>query len=137
ERAIEFRTGGKDWRCDLKTYALTELKDRQAPAEVTSTTAPSQPQRAFGGARGAFGGGRGGSSRSPDGKWTASIKDHNVVVRGADSDQETQLSKDGREGLDYGMLSWSPDSKTLVAFQIEPGENKEVYLVESSPRGGG
>ena len=25
-------------------------------------------------------------------------------------------------------LEWSPDSKTLVAFRIEPGERKEVYL---------
>ena len=33
------------------------------------------------------------------------------------------------------MLSWSPDSKTLVAFRIEPGERKEVHLVESSPAG--
>jgi Tol biopolymer transport system component len=32
---------------------------------------------------------------------------------------------------------WSPDSKTLVAFRIEPGEQKEVYLVESSPKAGG
>jgi dipeptidyl aminopeptidase/acylaminoacyl peptidase len=35
------------------------------------------------------------------------------------------------------MLDWSPDSKTLVAFRIERGENKEVHLIESSPRGGG
>ncbi|MBW8883889.1 MAG: prolyl oligopeptidase family serine peptidase, partial [Planctomycetia bacterium] len=91
------------------------------------------PQRGLGGGRG----GRGGSSRSPDAKWTASIKDHNVAIRGADSDKEIQLSKDGQEGLEYGMLSWAPDSKTLVAFRIEPGDNKEVYLVESSPRGGG
>ena len=28
----------------------------------------------------------------------------------------------------YGSLEWSPDSKTLVAFRIEPGERKEVYL---------
>ena len=35
------------------------------------------------------------------------------------------------------MLSWSPDSKALVAFRIEPGDNKEVHLIESSPRGGG
>ena len=35
------------------------------------------------------------------------------------------------------MLQWSPDSKSLVAFRIEPGDDKEVYLVESSPAGGG
>ncbi len=30
-----------------------------------------------------------------------------------------------------------PDSKTLVAWRIEPGDGKEVYLIESSPTGGG
>jgi dipeptidyl aminopeptidase/acylaminoacyl peptidase len=134
EHTIEFRSGGKDWRCDLKTYSLMELNDRKAPqVDAPASNSASQPQRSFGGGRG----GRGGSSQSPDGKWTAAIKDHNVIIRAADSDREISLSKDGREGLAYGMLNWSPDSKTLVAFRIEPGENKEVYLVESSPRGGG
>jgi hypothetical protein len=41
------------------------------------------------------------------------------------------------EGLAYARFTWSPDSKTLVAFRTEPGERKEVYLVESSPRDGG
>ena len=54
-----------------------------------------------------------------------------------DDGKELKLSQDGREGLAYGNLEWSPDSKTIVAFRIEPGERKEVYLVESSPAGGG
>ena len=37
----------------------------------------------------------------------------------------------------YGRRSWAPDSKTLAAFRIEPGEDKEVYLIQSSPPGGG
>ena len=51
--------------------------------------------------------------------------------------EEIRLSTDGKAGLAYGRLSWSPDSKTLVAFRIEPGERKEVYLIQSSPPGGG
>ena len=166
--------GGKDWRCDLKTFKLTELKDRQPAVQGTSaptpratnsrisrTTGPEteltfvnrtsgeieifwlntqghaepmersapgqrKSQHTFAGhvweavsgegrslgtfqaeeaattiqidgrasppaeanrtalARRGLGGrcgGRGGSSRSPDGKWTASIKDHNVAIR--------------------------------------------------------
>src|SRR5262249_35171738 len=76
------------------------------------------------------------SDRSPDSKWTAFVKESNVWLRSADG-KETQLSKDGTTGNSYGALSWSPDSKALVAFRIEPGERKEVYLIESSPRGGG
>ena len=77
------------------------------------------------------------SGRSPDDKWTAMVQDHNVVIKSRDDEKEIQLSNDGKEGLAYGRLSWSPDSKALVAFQIEPGERKEVYLVQSSPPGGG
>ena len=51
--------------------------------------------------------------------------------------KEFPLSKDGKEGLAYGLLSWSPDSRTLAAFRIQPGERKEVHLIQSSPRGGG
>ncbi len=76
------------------------------------------------------------SMRSKDGKWTAFVKDENVYVRGEDG-KEIQLSQDGKKGLGYGMLRWAPDSQTLAAFRIEPGENKEVYLIESSPRSGG
>ena len=50
---------------------------------------------------------------------------------------EFQLSTDGTEEARYGMLQWAPDSKSLVAFRIEPGDRKEVFLVESSPSGGG
>ncbi|HEY2415463.1 MAG TPA: prolyl oligopeptidase family serine peptidase [Pirellulaceae bacterium] len=78
-----------------------------------------------------------GENVSRDGKWAAAIKDHNVVVRKTVGGDEFTLSEDGREGLAYGNLEWSPDSKRLVAFRIEPGEQKEVYLVESSPKGGG
>src|SRR5437899_2708202 len=49
----------------------------------------------------------------------------------------TQLSTDGKIGYPYGMLEWSPDSNTLAGFRIEPGDNKEVYLIQSSPGGGG
>ena len=74
---------------------------------------------------------------SPDRKWTAFVKDHNVFVRPQGKPDAIQLIKDGQTNLSYGRLSWSPDSKTLVAFRIEPGERREVYLVQSSPSGGG
>ena len=76
------------------------------------------------------------SDRSPDGKWTAFIKDHNLFIR-SDADKEVQLTDDGKEGSAYGRFAWAPDSKTVVAFRIESAERKEVYLVESSPSGGG
>ncbi len=76
------------------------------------------------------------SNQSPDGKWTAIVKEWNVHVRAADG-EETRLSEDGQEGNAYRGVEWSPDSKTIVAWRVEPGERKEVYLVRSSPPGGG
>lgn len=76
------------------------------------------------------------AGRSPDGKWTTLIKEHNVFLRGEDG-QEIQLSTDGKEGNGYRGAEWSPDSKTVVAWRVEPGERKEVYLIRSSPPGGG
>jgi dipeptidyl aminopeptidase/acylaminoacyl peptidase len=55
----------------------------------------------------------------------------------ASGGEESALSQDGKTGLEYGRLEWSPDSSTLVAFRIEPGDDKEVYRIETSPRGGG
>jgi dipeptidyl aminopeptidase/acylaminoacyl peptidase len=123
-QAIRFRVGDTRWQCDLASYTCTR-RERERPPEFP--IAAQQPRPRFP---------RGRSRRSPDRKWTALVKDHNVYLRGQDG-KEIQLSKDGQEGLAYGMFSWAPDSRTLVAFRIEPGDRKEVYLLESSPRGGG
>ncbi|HZU35695.1 MAG TPA: DPP IV N-terminal domain-containing protein, partial [Gemmataceae bacterium] len=79
---------------------------------------------------------RGGSAVSPDHQWTAFVRDHNLWLR-SEKGQETQLSRDGKPGLAYGLPNWAPDSQKLAAFRIEPGDHKEVYLIESSPPGGG
>jgi hypothetical protein len=77
------------------------------------------------------------SNQSPDHKWTALSRSGNLFLKAAGDDTEVQLTRDGTENNKYGRWSWSPDSKTLVAFGIAPGERKEVYLVESSPKEGG
>src|SRR5262249_20279067 len=76
------------------------------------------------------------SPRSPDGKWTAYVKENNVYARSGDSASEIQLCQDGKEGLAYGMLQWAPDSKTLVAFRIDRGDETGVYLTEPPRRKG-
>jgi dienelactone hydrolase len=65
------------------------------------------------------------------------LKDHNLFIRSLDNGKEIQLSNDGKEGFEYARAEWSPDSSVLVAWRIESGEHKNVYRIESSPRGGG
>ena len=121
------------WKCDLRSWQC-------APAATGETNRPSVsvPRPASG--RSDHPDGNEAKPRplpSPDGKWTASIEAHNVVIRSVIHGEETHLSRDGVEGNGYGLLEWSPDSRTLVAWRIEPGERKEVFIIASSPPGGG
>jgi dipeptidyl aminopeptidase/acylaminoacyl peptidase len=135
---------------DTGRVEITGAPQRQQ--EQGRQTQPRRPRRSRDDAERA-------SDSSPDGRWTAFLKDHNVFIKSTDDSRrgendagqarqetrstppgeakEIQLSTDGKEGLAYGRLAWAPDSKTLVAWRIEPGERREVYLIQSSPPGGG
>ncbi len=133
-KSVRFRVGETTWKCDLGTYACARS---DAPLSNAQPEQPANPGRPRQGRRDDDDEGDGPSDRSPDKKWTAFIKDHNVFVRHEGEPAEIKLSDDGKAGLAYGRIQWAPDSKTLVAYRIEPGERKEVYLVQSSPPGGG
>jgi dienelactone hydrolase len=77
------------------------------------------------------------SEKSPDGVWTVSLRENNLFLKSVSRDKEVQLSRDGKEGAAYRQWSWSPDSRSIAAFRVEPGERKEVHLLESSPPEGG
>jgi dipeptidyl aminopeptidase/acylaminoacyl peptidase len=131
-KKVRFTVKQTTWICDLTLYTCSRTDE--ATSQLSQE--PADQISRFGGQRG-----RGRrlsqSMDSPDGRWTAFVKENNVFVRLKDSDKVIQLSTDGTEGNAYGRISWAPDSITLVAFRIEPGDNKEVYLIESSPEGGG
>ncbi len=127
--SVRFEVNDTTWLCDLSSYTCSKTDVAPSDSEDESGERPGR-------GRGPWQR-RNQSPESPDGQWTAFTKDNNVFVRAKDSDDEIQLSVDGAEGHAYGLLSWAPDSKTLVAFRVEPGDNKEVYLIESSPDGGG
>jgi dipeptidyl aminopeptidase/acylaminoacyl peptidase len=144
---LQFEAANKRWQCNLVTYECRELgpASKKEPIEQSAVDEPKQsdwpdspwvddareipisaqqPKKDPN------------LARSPDGKWIAEIRDFNIYLRDGDN-QVTQLTKDGKEGYAYGRLTWAPDSKALVAFRIEQGDRKPVYLIESSPRGGG
>ncbi|MBN2180614.1 MAG: DPP IV N-terminal domain-containing protein [Sedimentisphaerales bacterium] len=139
---IQFRVGETGRRCDLSSYKITRVDSvREPPAQAAPRPDRSKfeeitPETVADGTNLAYDPPLYLDSNSPDGNRTAFIKEYNVYVRN-DNGEEIQLSRDGIEGNSYGMLSWSPDSKIIVASKIIPGEPKEVYLIETSPRGGG
>jgi dipeptidyl-peptidase-4 len=74
-------------------------------------------------------------ARSPDGRWTALVKDHNVWLRATDGGEEFALSDDGRADDRYeDRFYWSPNSKRLVALRVRPAQEHKVYVIESSPK---
>ncbi|MEJ2701528.1 MAG: DPP IV N-terminal domain-containing protein, partial [Sedimentisphaerales bacterium] len=73
-------------------------------------------------------------AQSPDGKWSAFIKNCNLHVRNSETGEETALTEDGTEQDAYtNRLYWSPDSTRLVAVRTLKGDDRKVYLIESSP----
>jgi len=141
-KKIQFTVGDTPWQCDITSYELTRVNSVQ---EQPSATAPRPdrsrfeeitPETIADGTNLAYDPPLYLDSNSPNVVWTAFIKDYNVFIRD-NNGQEVQLSRDGVEGNSYGMLSWSPDSKIIVASRIVPGQPQPVYLIESSPREGG
>jgi dipeptidyl aminopeptidase/acylaminoacyl peptidase len=75
------------------------------------------------------------SMDSPNGRWQAFFKDHNLHIRELDTGEEFSLSTDGRPEDEYtGRVFWSPDSQKLVAVRTRKGDERKVYYVESSPK---
>lgn len=74
-------------------------------------------------------------AQSPDGKWSAFIRDHNVGVRHVETEEETMLTDDGSEEDAYAdRFFWSGDSARLVVLRTKKGDDRKVYLIESSPQ---
>jgi len=72
--------------------------------------------------------------KSPDGKWLAYIKDYNLYLKDLSNETEVALSYDGGLGLYYSTyLQWSPDSKKIMAYLVQPAEKHFVNYIESSP----
>lgn len=114
-----------------ETLAVFEATDQPGVAVIDGAPPQPRPTRSRSERRR-----REGDQRSPDGIWTAVIKEHNLFVR-AEGEEEYQLSTDGSLTNGYGSFTWSPDSKTLVAWRTEPGDRKQVHLIRSAPEEGG
>ncbi len=135
-KEIRFKTGETLWKCDLNSYTCIRIDGSDFPKNTEKKedkkSKQSQNRRSDDSEEGDS------PEHSPDGNWTAFLKDHNIFLRSRGEDAKViQLSQDGKEGCGYQKPSWSPDSKTVAAFRMEPGEHKEVYLIQSSPPEGG
>jgi dipeptidyl-peptidase 4 len=88
-------------------------------------------------------------SESPDGKWVAFRKDHNLYLKEKATGKEFQLSRDGEKNYDYAgnygwgdlmygegatppeafSVQWSPDSKYLATQVSDVRKAQRMYLL--------
>lgn len=119
--AIEFMLDGVRWRCDLQTkwdwnkVPPTDYVCASRGAVVPGVSGPVGTAPAM--------------HASPDGRWEATVQDHNVVVRAAGGGAARRLSADGAAGFAYqaGSIAWTADSKGLAAYRV----NEQVWLSAS------
>ena len=121
--AIQFDIEKVQWKCNLTTYECTRigLVAESKPSDENGDKRPDKQDRDK-------------RNLSPDEKWEAVFKEHNLYLRSTQDDREFRLTHDGEEGHYYSSASWSPDSKKVVAYRTKPGDNKMMYLIESSPK---
>jgi dipeptidyl aminopeptidase/acylaminoacyl peptidase len=129
-KAMTFRVGHTQWRCDLKTYACVQ------------DDTPQGNEAAQNGGRGRRGGGN--EVLSPDGSRAAFIRDYNLWVRDVRTGHETQLTTDGEKDFGYAtdnagwtssdrpVLRWSPDSKKIATFKQDQRHAGDMYLVTTN-----
>ncbi|MEE4117291.1 MAG: DPP IV N-terminal domain-containing protein [Marinilabiliaceae bacterium] len=124
-KSFTFLYNDIEWTCDLPSYKLTsgERSDnrrrfgqnRSNWAWATRDENSNEPVE------------------SPDKKMTAFIKNFNVYIKDADG-KELQLSFDGGTGSYYSSyMYWSPDSKKIMAYKVQPAEKHFISYIESSP----
>ncbi len=71
---------------------------------------------------------------SPDGNWTAYIKEYNLYIKNNESEKEYQLSFDGAPANYYSAyINWSPDSKKIAVNKYQMNKKRFIKFMESSP----
>jgi len=91
-------------------------------------------------------------SKSPDGKWIAYTKDHNLFIRSVESEEQHQLSFDGKKNYEYASwygwydkmegengerpqhfyVDWSKDSKWMSTSIVDLRNAEKMYLLDYS-----
>jgi hypothetical protein len=123
---LRFEADGKTWRFDPETIAIEPSEALAKADEPEPCPRPGAGPRFPRARRGL---------ESPDARWAVFVKDHDLFLRNKESGEEFTLSAEGSADDGYGPeVYWSPDSKKVIALRTVKGDERKVYLIESSPR---
>ncbi len=124
EEAVRFSVENKEFVLHLATYTITP-----APAVSEEEKSRMTPQTSVSGMPWHE------EVLSPDGRWFASVKDHNLWLRSTSEKEAVQLTQGGREDYEWGhdiwnrWLHWSPDSSKLATSKIDLRHYPKIPVV--------
>jgi dipeptidyl aminopeptidase/acylaminoacyl peptidase len=118
-KLLRFTLKGQRIECDLTNYTCTKIT-------MPETKANNMPRERFG--RGSFPNG----DTSPDKQWQGYLEKGNLFVKPVKGGAAVQLTTDGTTEKPYGVVRWSPDSKYLVGYHIDPVKDALVYYILTS-----
>jgi dipeptidyl-peptidase 4 len=123
-RQVTVVMAGERWRCDVTAYMCVA-----DPASGPAAALHPAPQA---------------SVPSPDGRWAAFTRDHDLWVRDLRTGEDRPLTTDGAEDFGYAtnnagwtrgpvpLLVWSPDSRRIKTFQQDARGIGHMYLVTTN-----
>jgi dipeptidyl aminopeptidase/acylaminoacyl peptidase len=157
EKRIQHTFAGHFWLVTtMNTNTIAVFQAEEAPQPAIIDGRSPDEQRGRGPHNGNFSRDDARDDNSPDGKWNVFVRGYNLFLRESGTTNETQLTTDGSATNTYArdeeferdvnmqyeatnpptpmpQVYWSPDSKYVVAMCLQPGDNRRVYEVESSP----
>lgn len=127
---VDFRRGDERLRCVFSTGEVAPVPaDASTPDDGDESRRTRRDARARGPARGR----QADVVLSPDERWKAICRDHNVMIETADGGAQRLVTTDGSADLGYGHASWvygeeldqnsamwwSPDSTRLAFYEFD------------------
>lgn len=129
-QAIQFDAENMHWTCNLTSYECKKVGAVPIKSSLVEVV-------------------------SPDERWAAFVRQHNLYVRSLVTKNEIQLTNDGRQFDDYAVspnsdthpithqihgdtpiaILWSPDAGKFVTYKLDQRKVKESYLIQSVPPG--
>jgi dipeptidyl aminopeptidase/acylaminoacyl peptidase len=129
EKAVKFAVEGKEFVLQLDTYAITRapaLSEEEKKRLVPRVVRKSFPRTASDVVE----------VLSPDGRWFAGLKEHNLWLRSTYDGRTVQLTTDGvkdyewdRWGSLYPWAQWSPDSFKLAVKKVDYRKVPKIPVV--------
>jgi len=125
QKSLRFHLEGSQWTCTLSDYECKSVASDESEEAV-----------------------------SPDKKWKAFVKDHNLYVKSVSTGAEAQLTTDGVSGCDYATplptlrllveqgtdepkqpaaVFWSPDSTRLISYRTDSRASARFTSIQFVP----